>query len=67
MTRDSINLVLLEAGLGGRYKCRKVFIDNHPKYAESNVIHDQNNNPVFDCGWVGWERKVQEFIKGKQS
>ncbi|MFM5928224.1 MAG: hypothetical protein ACKO9U_19160 [Dolichospermum sp.] len=63
LTRDNINEVLLSAGLYGRFKCKKIFIDYDSVNAESNVILDHNENPVFDCGWKEWKGRIQEFLK----
>ncbi|MFM6312547.1 MAG: hypothetical protein ACKPGB_30635 [Dolichospermum sp.] len=63
LTRDNINEVLLSAGLYGRFKCKKIFIDYDSVNAESNVILDHNENPVFDCGWKEWKSRIQEFLK----
>ncbi len=32
---------------------------------ESNVIHDQDNSPVFDCGWVDWNNRLKQFINSQ--
>lgn len=69
MIRDDINEILQDAGLGDKYKCRKNFVDgsiDREIDAESNVIHDQDNNPVFDCGWVNWKNRIAEFILSQQ-
>ena len=69
MTRDDINKALQEASLGGKYKCKKTSVDGSIDRAmgsETNMIHDENNNPVFDCGWVDWKNRIREFILSQQ-
>ncbi|MFM6012500.1 MAG: hypothetical protein ACKO99_17930 [Dolichospermum sp.] len=63
LIRDNINEVISKAGLYGRFKCKKIFIDYDSVNAESNVILDHNENPVFDCGWKEWKSRIQEFLK----
>ncbi|MFM6309784.1 MAG: hypothetical protein ACKPGB_16235 [Dolichospermum sp.] len=63
LIRDSINEVISKAGLYGRFKCKKIFIDYDSVNEESNVILDHNENPVFDCGWKEWKGRIQEFLK----
>ncbi|MFM6311453.1 MAG: hypothetical protein ACKPGB_24955, partial [Dolichospermum sp.] len=62
LIRDNINEVISKAGLYGRFKCKKIFIDYDSVNAQSNVILDYDGNPVFACGWE-WKGRIQEFLK----
>jgi hypothetical protein len=68
LTRDSINEILVSKGLGDKFKCKKILVDgsiDREIDGESNVIHDQDNNPVFDCGWVDWDNRLRQFINSQ--
>ena len=70
MIRDDINKILQDTGLSDKYKCKKVFVNgsiDRRLDAESNVIHNQNNIPVFDCGWTNWKNRTNEFVLSQKN
>jgi hypothetical protein len=68
MIRDKINGMLEDNNLGEKYKCKKVFVDesiDRTIDSESNIIYNNQNIPVFDCGWAEWENRTNEFISSQ--